>query len=324
MPSQIGHLLEILRELFSVRMDLPIGRCRQSLVNLTIRRQAFVMEADADDHEVRIRFFTPTVEVPSCGHATIAAHYVRARRLGLPRCRIWQTIKAGRLPVDVDLRNGDYFIVMTQATPQVSDPDRGELRDAVVEALGLGPDQIVPDLPIQRIDTGNSKVLIPVCSRSVLDKMTPNLSALVDIHRRVPNGGYFVFTLLNPDSGILAHSRMFAPNIGIAEDPVTGNGHGPRGVYLVITVSWEAQAVIFISRAGREKRWVEQGQSRCGSRYATHATRHTNRREGRRCLRNANERFQRVFEVPDVSAKGQRLSDIVHPEMSLLRLAFTL
>jgi PhzF family phenazine biosynthesis protein len=35
---------------------------------------AFVMEADADDHEVRIRFFTPTVEVPSCGHATIAAH----------------------------------------------------------------------------------------------------------------------------------------------------------------------------------------------------------------------------------------------------------
>src|SRR5260370_21149929 len=74
---------------------------------------AFVLEADADDHDVRIRFFTPTVEVPSCGHATIAAHYVRARRLGLPRCRIWQKIKAGRLPVDVDLRNGDYFIVMT-------------------------------------------------------------------------------------------------------------------------------------------------------------------------------------------------------------------
>jgi PhzF family phenazine biosynthesis protein len=194
---------------------------------------AFLMEADADDHDVRIRFFTPTVEVPSCGHATIAAHYVRARRLCLPRCRIWQKIKAGRLPVDVDLRNGDYFIVMTQATPQVSDPYRGELRGAVAEALGLGRDQIVPDLPIQRIDTGNSKVLIPVCSRSVLDKMTPNLSALVDIHRRVPNGGYFVFTLSNPDSGILAHSRMFAPNIGIAEDPVTGNGHGPLGVYLV-------------------------------------------------------------------------------------------
>jgi predicted PhzF superfamily epimerase YddE/YHI9 len=63
----------------------------------------------------------------------------------------------------VDLRNGDYFIVMTQATPQVSDPYRENMRDDIVEALGLRPNQVVPNLPIQRIDTGNSKVLIPVC-----------------------------------------------------------------------------------------------------------------------------------------------------------------
>ncbi|MCF3913920.1 PhzF family phenazine biosynthesis isomerase, partial [Salmonella enterica] len=42
---------------------------------------AFLLKSDESD--VRIRYFTPTVEVPICGHATVAAHYVRATVLGL-------------------------------------------------------------------------------------------------------------------------------------------------------------------------------------------------------------------------------------------------
>ncbi|MCN2409466.1 PhzF family phenazine biosynthesis isomerase [Escherichia coli] len=43
---------------------------------------AFLLHSD--DSDVRIRYFTPTVEVPICGHATVAAHYVRAKVLGIP------------------------------------------------------------------------------------------------------------------------------------------------------------------------------------------------------------------------------------------------
>jgi PhzF family phenazine biosynthesis protein len=224
------------------------------------------MEPDADDHDVRIRFFTPTVEVPSCGHATIAAHYVRAKRLGLPPCRIRQKIKAGRLPVDIDFRNGDYFIIMTQALPEIGEPIRGDLRDTILDALGLVTEQVVLDLPFQRIDTGNSKVLLPVGSRSVLNAIKPKLDALTEVHRRVPNGGYFVFTLSGPDDGILAHSRMFAPNIGIAEDPVTGNGHGPLGVYLIHNrlvniangeLNFKGRQGEAIGRSGTVEVWVE-------------------------------------------------------------------
>lgn len=39
---------------------------------------AFIFSPDGNDHEIKIRFFTPKTEVPVCGHATIAAHYVRA------------------------------------------------------------------------------------------------------------------------------------------------------------------------------------------------------------------------------------------------------
>ncbi|WP_331463166.1 PhzF family phenazine biosynthesis isomerase [Konateibacter massiliensis] len=38
---------------------------------------AFIFSPNSDDHDVEVRFFTPTTEVPLCGHATIAAHYVR-------------------------------------------------------------------------------------------------------------------------------------------------------------------------------------------------------------------------------------------------------
>jgi PhzF family phenazine biosynthesis protein len=42
-----------------------------------------------------------------------------------------------------------------------------------------------------------------------------------------------VFTLDSKESGILVKGRMFAPAIGINEDPVTGNANGPLGAYLV-------------------------------------------------------------------------------------------
>jgi PhzF family phenazine biosynthesis protein len=45
--------------------------------------------------------------------------------------------------------------------------------------------------------------------------------------------GYFVFTLASDSDDILTHGRMFAPAIGIPEDPVTGNANGPLGAYLV-------------------------------------------------------------------------------------------
>jgi PhzF family phenazine biosynthesis protein len=44
---------------------------------------AFVLDPVGEDHDVHIRYFTPTTEVPICGHATIAAHYARAKWLDL-------------------------------------------------------------------------------------------------------------------------------------------------------------------------------------------------------------------------------------------------
>ncbi len=74
---------------------------------------AFLLHSD--DSDVRIRYFTPTVEVPICGHATVAAHYVRAKVLGLGNCTIWQTSLAGKHRVTIEKHNDDYRISLEAA-----------------------------------------------------------------------------------------------------------------------------------------------------------------------------------------------------------------
>ncbi|MEE8072070.1 PhzF family phenazine biosynthesis isomerase [Clostridioides difficile] len=54
-----------------------------------------------ENYDVHIRFFTLTNEVPICGHATIAAHYVRAVENQFNNKTVFQKTSAGILPVDI-------------------------------------------------------------------------------------------------------------------------------------------------------------------------------------------------------------------------------
>ena len=192
---------------------------------------AFIFPSHNSNYDVEVRFFTPTTEVPLCGHATIAAHYVRAiegERLG----RTIQKTKAGLLPIDIVPDGDDYAIVMTQAEPYVSEPFEHETVMEIVDALGIKESDLRKDCPVAIASGGHSKIMIGINSRELLDGITPNEGALTEISRKVGCNGYYVFTL-SPEEEILVHGRMFAPAIGISEDPVTGNANGPLGIYMV-------------------------------------------------------------------------------------------
>ncbi len=193
---------------------------------------AFILSPEASDHEVRIRFFTPATEVPSCGHATIAAHYVRAVENHLSSCTVVQKIGIGILPVDVVAEDGDYRVVMTQGTPEFEEPFASKRRDEVTAALGLTQSDLDDRCPVQVVSTGHSKVLVGIRNRATLDVLKPDLPKLAAISHSIGCNGYFVFTLDSASDDILTYGRMFAPAIGIPEDPVTGNANGPLGAYL--------------------------------------------------------------------------------------------
>lgn len=193
---------------------------------------AFLLNPDAEDHDIKIRYFTPTIEVPTCGHATISAHYVRAK-LGLaPPGTQWHKIGIGRLPVEITKVDADFAITMTQGSPEFSPIFDKAKTDLVLQALGVGHANYDSRFPIQHVNTGNSKILVGLNSRETLDSLEPDRAALLALDREFPNRGVYAFCVNSPVSGITAHARMFAPQIGINEDPVTGNGAGPLGAYL--------------------------------------------------------------------------------------------
>jgi PhzF family phenazine biosynthesis protein len=109
----------------------------------------------------------------------------------------------------------------------------GEERKVLLEALGLDDTDIHDRCPIEIISTGHSKVMICLKCNDRLQGLHPNLDGLSRLSQQLGCDGYFDFTLDSSDAQILTHGRMFAPAIGIIEDPVTGTAHGPLGAYLV-------------------------------------------------------------------------------------------
>ncbi|QEE30212.1 PhzF family phenazine biosynthesis isomerase [Terriglobus albidus] len=194
---------------------------------------AFVFSPHSDDHDVWVRFFTPTCEVPSCGHATVAAHFVRTLYGGGGIGHIRHKCAAGIMDIDVVASEKGTFVVrMKQAPPTFTSLDIETVR-RITSALGVEVDDQDPLCPIEVVSTGHSKVLVGVKDSQVLNALSPNLDLLGKLSSETGVNGYFVFTLRPDDTEYIAEARMFAPAVGIPEDPVTGNGNGPLGAYLV-------------------------------------------------------------------------------------------
>lgn len=210
----------------------------------------FILPPEDLSHDVKLRYFTPTTEVPSCGHATIAAHYVRAIENQLNSRKVMQKIGIGTLPIDI-IKNDDYTIWMTQGTIKFSKPLANDDSCRLLSALGLTQKDVDERCPIQIVSTGHSKVMLGIRSRSTLNSLSPNMSMLVELSKAIGCNGYYVFTFASPNSAVLTYGRMFAPAIGIPEDPVTGNANGPLGAYLVKHQLVPHDGILFSFKGGQ-------------------------------------------------------------------------
>lgn len=199
---------------------------------LNLSETAFVLPASDKSADVTVRFFTPSTEVPICGHATIAAHFILASTGAGSATRIQHT-GAGPLRVETVETQGTYQIWMHQKPAEFSSPFDGQTVDRIVKALGIQCADLLTDYPVQVVSTGHSKIMIAVRRRACIAAMHPDAQALIDISKRVGCNGFYPWTLDRPDEGCLTHGRMFAPAIGITEDPVTGNASGCLGAYMI-------------------------------------------------------------------------------------------
>jgi predicted PhzF superfamily epimerase YddE/YHI9 len=150
-----------------------------------------------------LRWFTPTVEVDLCGHATLASGHVVFSFLEPKRERVsFHTVKAGTLTVS---RRGDMLVMDFPARPaEPCEPPAG-----LLAALGGAPREV-----LRARDH-----LVVYASAAEIVALQPDLAALGDVDC------WAAIVTAPGENGIDFVSRFFAPAQGVPEDPVTGSAH---------------------------------------------------------------------------------------------------
>ena len=197
----------------------------------------FLLPAEKQGTDVRMRIFTPGEELPTAGHPTIGTTFALARAGVIERGRESFTFDCGIGPVPVAMTwNGDDlgFAWMTQALPTFSDPLPDPGRTAA--ALSLSPAAVAgTGHPVQVVSCGVPFLFVGLTTRSAVDNVVVNPTALAELLRATNSNahGVFVFSAQPGDARATVYSRMFAPELGVMEDPATGIASGPLGCYLV-------------------------------------------------------------------------------------------
>jgi trans-2,3-dihydro-3-hydroxyanthranilate isomerase len=202
---------------------------------MNFSESTFILPAEAAGTDIRMRIFTPGIELPMAGHPTIGSTFALAHagviRPGTNRFVFGLGI--GPTPVDLEW-DGDRlrFAWMTQRNPEFGPEVKN--RQAVAEALGLGDMDLHPDLPVQQVSCGVPFVMVPLKDRQTVDRAVSDAAAFNRLGA-VLQGVRELFLFAPSRSGdeVTAYSRMFAPGLGIVEDPATGSASGPLGSYLV-------------------------------------------------------------------------------------------
>jgi hypothetical protein len=107
---------------------------------------------------------------------------------------------------------------------------------AAAAALSLSPAAVAATgLPVQIVSCGVPFLFVPLATRSAVDNAIGNAGALEAFLRAAKSvaNGVFLFSAQPGGDRATVYSRMFAPQLGVAEDPATGSASGPLGCYLV-------------------------------------------------------------------------------------------
>jgi trans-2,3-dihydro-3-hydroxyanthranilate isomerase len=203
---------------------------------MNLSETTFVLPPDDPANNFRIRIFTPGRELPMAGHPTVGTAFVLAREKMVPAGGDTFTIrleeKVGLIPVRLEMKNGiPNKIWMTQLRPTFG-PAFSDV-DAVAEMLGIDKAGIRSELPIEVISCGMPFLFVPIRDLATMKRLKFNRDLCYRTLGSLGVHEVFTFAMEVENAGSTVHSRMFAPELGVAEDPATGGASGPLGCYLV-------------------------------------------------------------------------------------------
>lgn len=149
-----------------------------------------------------IKWFTPTCEIDLCGHATLAAAHIIFSELNFKEKQLIFNSKSGKLTVT---KATDWY-TLNFPSEEISAIETPEL---LKQALNV---------PILKSFKGNGKLLVELENETVIKNLKPTFNLLAQIETNM-------IIVTSKGDQVDFVSRVFAPNLGINEDPVTGSAH---------------------------------------------------------------------------------------------------
>jgi len=188
---------------------------------MNLSETVFVLRKEDPNAHLRVRIFTPAIELPFAGHPILGTAFVVGRAMGSNVVRL--ETGAGVVPVTLTRPDGGGEPVYGEMEQPIPTPEPFEAADELVGALGAAPAHGA--LPIEAYRNGPVHVYVELPSEEAVAALEPDIGALARL------GVYGINCFAG--SGARFKNRMFGPALGVSEDPATGSAAGPLAVHLV-------------------------------------------------------------------------------------------
>ncbi|WP_031499070.1 PhzF family phenazine biosynthesis protein [Bryobacter aggregatus] len=172
--------------------------------------------------DLKVRIFTATQELPFAGHPVLGTAFALQRHK--PAKTIHVVVPQGSIPVTFD---GNRAMMLQQK------PEFREHHEASILAplLGLKPEDLMPNLPIQNVSTGRPNLIVVLKSMESIQAAKCNWPALQEyLAKGDVQRGIYLLTPQTIDPSSQLHARKFTPHL---EDPATGSAAGCAAAYAV-------------------------------------------------------------------------------------------
>ena len=200
---------------------LTTAQMQAIAAEFNLAETTFVLPPKDPRHAAEVRIFTPKAEMPFAGHPNVGTAFVLARLGRVTGDKLVFEEKAGLVPIDIRRENG--VVVATRLAAPVPLTFGEEITpDLVAAACSLKPDDLKLDVHPPRVASCGAPLLfVEVKSREVLRSAAPRAEVFARELPRERIVGIHLY-VQEKDGTIDVHTRMFAPEHGIPEDPATG------------------------------------------------------------------------------------------------------
>ena len=208
--------------------DIPEDVMQRIANEMNISETTFVLPPADTAHAARVRIFTPVSELQFAGHPTVGTAWVLSTQGLVPGGALEFVLEEGVGPVKVRGVKSEDGLTFWMRHPELTFGASERRRAHAAEAIGLGEDDLVPDVPVQVASTGNPFLFFAVRDARAVDAAVADFELVSEILDATHAFGAFIFAAVG---GNRLYSRMFS--LDIPEDPATGSGSGPLGAFAV-------------------------------------------------------------------------------------------